>query len=240
MRSGDYFEHSLNSAEMLALPIRLQHLPITALIRERERVVRMAGFFYNLTYFSSITFHHPTRSVGSVFFATADSAWLPKQLKNGSRRPQASEEDHRGKRRREETASKRSAMSPRLDMSSGESVTRVHVNPLPLAKNAMHSFSSKDTINRLLVSRPPPASSSTSRVPPIFQPGKIYAHAQVNKRYVTVLELTDSHPGVQLPRTVFATMDLYYPTRRFDAIFASNDWKNCEDFAKWNTVDSGC
>ena len=125
-------------------------------------------------------------------------------------------------------------MSPRLDMSSGESVTRVHVNPLPLAKNAMHSFSSKDTINRLLVSRPPPASSSTSRVPPIFQPGKIYAHAQVNKRYVTVLELTDSHPGVQLSRTVFATMDLYYPTRRFDAIFASNDWKNCEDFAKWN------
>ena len=39
----------------------------------------------------------------------------------------------------------------------------------------------KATINRLLVSRPPPASSSTSRVPPVFQPGKTYAHAQVNK-----------------------------------------------------------
>ena len=39
----------------------------------------------------------------------------------------------------------------------------------------------KATINRLLVSRPPPASSSTSRVPPIFQPGKTNAHAQVYK-----------------------------------------------------------
>ena len=52
------------------------------------------------------------------------------------------------------------------------------------------------------------------------------------KRYVTVLELTDSHQDAQLSRTIFATVDLYYPTRPFDAIFASNDWKNCEDFAK--------
>ena len=54
------------------------------------------------------------------------------------------------------------------------------------------------------------------------------------KRYVTVLELTDPHHDVQLSRTIFATVDLYYPTRPFDAIFASNDCKNCEDFAKWN------
>ena len=77
----------------------------------------------------------------------------------------------------------------------------------------------KATINRLLVSRPPPASSSTSRVPPIFQPGKTYAHAQVYKAYVTVLELTNTHHDVQLFRTIFATVDLYYPTRPFDAIF---------------------
>ena len=38
------------------------------------------------------------------------------------------------------------------------------------------------------------------------------------KRYVTVLELT-THHDVQLFRTIFATVDLYYPTRPFDAIF---------------------
>ena len=54
------------------------------------------------------------------------------------------------------------------------------------------------------------------------------------KRYVTVLELIDSHHDIQLSRTIFALVDLYYPTRPFDVIFASNDWKNCEDFAKWN------
>ena len=42
------------------------------------------------------------------------------------------------------------------------------------------------------------------------------------------------HHDVQLFRTIFATVDLYYPTRPFDAIFVSNDWKNCEEFAKWN------
>ena len=53
------------------------------------------------------------------------------------------------------------------------------------------------------------------------------------KRYVTVLELIDSHHDVR-SRTILATVDLYYPTGPFDAIFVSNDWKNCEDFAKWN------
>ena len=54
------------------------------------------------------------------------------------------------------------------------------------------------------------------------------------KRYVTVLELTNPHHRVQLFWTIFATVDLYYPTRPFDAIFVSNDWMNCEDFAKLN------
>ena len=54
------------------------------------------------------------------------------------------------------------------------------------------------------------------------------------KRYVTVLELIDSHHDIESSRTIFALVDLYYPTRPFDVIFASNDWKNCEDFAKWN------
>ena len=39
------------------------------------------------------------------------------------------------------------------------------------------------------------------------------------KRYVTVLELTNTHHDDQLFRTIFATVDLYYPTRPFDAIF---------------------
>ena len=52
------------------------------------------------------------------------------------------------------------------------------------------------------------------------------------KRYLTVLELTDSHHDVQLSRTIFATVDLFDSTGSFDAIFVSNDWKNCEDFAK--------
>ena len=39
------------------------------------------------------------------------------------------------------------------------------------------------------------------------------------KRFVTVLELTNSHDDVQLSRTIFAKVDLNYPTRPFDAIF---------------------
>ena len=39
------------------------------------------------------------------------------------------------------------------------------------------------------------------------------------KRYVTVLELTNPHHDVQLSRAIFATVDLYYTTRPFDAIF---------------------
>ena len=39
------------------------------------------------------------------------------------------------------------------------------------------------------------------------------------KRYMTVLELTNTHHDDQLFRTIFATVDLYYPTRPFDAIF---------------------
>ena len=38
------------------------------------------------------------------------------------------------------------------------------------------------------------------------------------KRYVTVLELTNTHYDVQLFRTIFATVDQYYPKRPFDAI----------------------
>ena len=54
------------------------------------------------------------------------------------------------------------------------------------------------------------------------------------KRYVTVLEHTNPHQDVQLFRTIFATVDLYYPTRSFRCDICSNDWKNCEDFAKLN------
>ena len=57
---------------------------------------------------------------------------------------------------------------------------------------------------------------------------------KLTNRYVTVLELTDPHHNVQLSRMIFATVDLYYPTRPFDAIMVPNDYKNCEDFAKWN------
>ena len=39
------------------------------------------------------------------------------------------------------------------------------------------------------------------------------------KRYMTVLELNNTHDDDQLFRTIFATVDLYYPTRPFDAIF---------------------
>ena len=39
------------------------------------------------------------------------------------------------------------------------------------------------------------------------------------KRYETVLELTNPHHDVELFRMIFATVDLYYPTRPLDAIF---------------------